>query len=187
MSNAVDIAKIHDTIYSWIASRSLVDNQHIFLEDPNIDRPEPPSISYKIISGPSRVGSQDDIETILNPDDSTTERVSGERLFTVSIKCYGPASLQDASNLYDSLELWTVQQLFQKNNIAYRTSDGVRDISLVIETGVEERHTFDLIIGATSIQTTDEQGEIDEIEMTKKIDNEAGETVEESTDTIVKP
>lgn len=183
MSNAVDIGKIYDSIYSWIASRNLVDPQHVFLEDPNADRPSPPSISFRLLTGPQTLGTTDSHK--YNPTEDVDE-VSGHRSLTVSIKSYGPKAIQTLINLKESLELFSVQQYLQSQNIAVWNAGNVLNISSELETGIETRGQLDLTLGVSSSQTDDE-GAIEHIEITDAtITKEDGSVLEETSYTIDK-
>ena len=157
--SAVDLNKICDTIYDWIASRNLVDKQKIYLEDPNVDRPTPPSISYRFLTLPTKIGSRDDIEYSGSGDIMT---VSGPRDFTMSLKVYGETSQQIVSDLKESLELFSVQQIFQAANLAVRNAGTPTDVSLELETGIEHRYSLDIVLGTMSIQSED-QGAIETV------------------------
>ena len=137
MSNAIDLAVVSDTIYAWINSRKLVDKQKIILEDQNVDRPKPPYISYRFLTGPVKIGTQDD-----QVYDEVTDSfvISGPRNMTISVKAYGNqnvSALQIMTNLQSSLEMQSVQQLFQSKNMAVIQAGNVLEISTEIETGIE--------------------------------------------------
>jgi len=184
MSNAVDLAFIEDTIYSWISSRNIVDNQKIFAEKPNIDRPIPPSITYDMLTLPAMIGSRDNISYSGTGDEMT---VSGDRELTVSIKSYGEPAAQNISNLRESIELFSVQQIFQASNMAVRIVNPPSDISELLETGIEQRFNMDVIFGVTSIQTED-QGAVETVEIVDaEVKDATGATVQTINDTIEKP
>ncbi len=182
--SAIDFDTIKDTIYSWIASRGLVDNQKIYEEDPNVDRPYPPSISYRMLTLPVKNGTTDNTSYSGSGDVMT---ISGDRLMTVSIKVYGDGASQLISDLCESLELFSVQQVFQSANIAVRNINAPQEISQEIETGIEERYNMDIIFGVTSIQSED-QGAIETVSIVNaKVKDVTGTEVQTLNDTIVKP
>ena len=184
MSNAVDLDSILDTIYSWIASRNLVDDQKIHIEDINIDRPLPPSISFRFLTLPSMVAGRDNAE-YSGVDDNII--ISGPRDLTISIKTHGVGAGQNASNLHNSLELDAVQQLFQASNIAVRVAETPQNISQELESGIEQQYNLDIIFGVTSIQTED-QGAIETINIVNaKVKDVTGATVQTVDETITKP
>jgi len=184
MSNATDIDYILDSIYSWIASRSVVDSQKIFKEDPNIDRPTPPSVSFRILSGPSVLGTSDTHK--YDPAEGG-DVVSGHRSVTISLKAYGEQSHQIMSNLQASLELISVREYFTTRNMAVWIVNPVLEISTVIETGIEDRHQLDITFGVSSIQTDDE-GEITTINIKDAtVVKEDGTVVDTINKTIDKP
>lgn len=187
MSNAVDLRIIQDTIYAWIASRKVVPNQKIILEDQNVDRPKPPYVSYRFLTGPVKIGTRDD-----QVYDSATDSflISGPRTISMSIKSYGTekvSALQLMTNLHGSLELNSVQQLFQSKNMAVHSLTNVLEISSVLETGIEDRAQMDIIFGVTSIQRED-QGEISTVNIVgAKIKDVTGADVETINDSVTKP
>jgi len=184
MSNATDLSSILDTVYSWISSRNLVDDQKIYIEDPNVDRPLPPSISYRMLTLPSSTGSRD--SSTYSEAKSLTV-ISGNRDLTISIKAYGENASQIISNLYNSFELESVQILFQAANMGVRVQNTPQDISQELETGIEERYNMDIIFGVSSIQEED-LGEIAVINIVDaKLKNEADEVVQTVNETITKP
>lgn len=184
MSNAVDLNYVLETIYSWIASRRLVNNQHVFLEDPNADRPSPPSISYRMLSGPTLLGTNDNHKYDVAED---ADVVSGHRTMSISLKSYGDNAIQNMVNLQASLELFSVQQYFQTRNIAIWNIGAVIEISSTLDTGIEERGQMDLILGVSSIQV-DNEGAIEHIVLKDAtINDEVGEVAEVINETIDKP
>ena len=186
MSNAIDIDKICDTIWAWINSRNVVEKPHqkIIQDDPNRDRPEPPYVSYDFLTGFVEVGTRDNQSYDVGEDAVV---VSGPRTFTMSIKAYGENAAQVMTNLHSSLELHSVQQLFQAANISKQTKGPVQKISVTLETGIEERYQMDVIFNASSILTED-QGEIRTVEITDaKVKDVTGADVQTINETITKP
>lgn len=187
MSNAIDLEVICDTIYAWVNSRKVVDKQKIILEDQNVVRPKPPYVSYRFLTGPVKIGTQDD-----QVYDEVTDSVviSGPRNMTISLKAYGTqkvSSLQIMTNLQASLEMQSVQQLFQSQNMAVVEAGNVLEISSALETGIEDRAQMDVIFGVTSI-VREEQGEIITVEIVDAVVKDVtGADVVEITDTITKP
>ena len=184
MSNVIDLDGIVDTLYSWISSRALYDNQKIYIEKLNQIRPTPPSISYDMLTLPQKIGTRDDTSYSGVGDVMT---ISGPRTFTVTFKTYGEGAGQNLSNLYESIELHSVQQLFQAANLAVHGSQAPQDISQEVETGIEERFNMDIIFGITSIQSED-QGAVETINIVDaKVKDVTGATVQTINEQIQKP
>lgn len=184
MPNAVSESTIKDLIYSWIASRDLISSdQRIYFEDQNIQRPRTPCISFAFLTGLIQVGGRDNSSY---DNDESSFVVSGPRNISVSIKSYGEGAGQIMNNLHASLELFAVQQLFQAQNIAVREAGPVQKLSLLLETGIEERYGMDLSLGVSSIQAED-QGSIDIVNYSGEVKDASGATLQTTDDTVTKP
>lgn len=179
MSNSVDINAIKDAVYDWVNSLNLVSPNNIVYEQLNADRPTTPYVSFKIISGPAKIGGRDNVAHITD----TSFNIHGPRRATISIKTYGSESLQIATNINDSTELDSVRSILFGYNIAIWGTGGVSDISALLETGFEERAQMDMIFGLTSEQS-DDKGAIETTVYSGTIKKEDGSTAATPGDTV---
>lgn len=184
--NAIDIDSICNTIWEWIDSLGLegVSSQDIYLEDPNARRPDPPSVSYRFLTGPIKQGARDNRRYDVANDIWQTV---GHRDITVSMKTYGKVAYQNAVNIQASVELQSVQDILQAGNIAVRSATTIQEVSQELESGIEERFSLDVIIGVSSCQEED-LGAIEEVVITDaKVRDPEGTEVETINETITKP
>jgi hypothetical protein len=145
-NNVLKISDIKESIYKWVASLKFVSiNNNIVYEEQNQKRPVGDYVSYKIMTLPTKRGTDSQIH--ISGDNF---KLSGHRTFTVSIKSYGKNAAQIITDLHSSLEMDSVRNIFRQYNIAIWEHGSPRDISAILETGFESRAFLDITFGTRS-------------------------------------
>jgi hypothetical protein len=151
----MNLQAIQDGIYDWIFSVTSnvsyvsVGAEQIVWREQAAALPPRPAIGLKLLTGPMRVGSFDDV---LNAGDDTNCVVGGQRTISVSIQLYGDQSStfslnQLAADLSASLTKATILETLYSKGIAIFDIGDISDISAVEESEFEKRLNFDIVIG----------------------------------------
>ena len=151
-----------DALHEWAKKVSGI--QTIWFNQ-RAPRPLPPYVGLNIISGPRKVGDDN-----LRQDSPGVFFAAGMRYFTLSVNVYGDNANEIASNLTDSLELPSIQELLRKSDIAIVTTSDVRILDQLLETDVEGRAQFDFQFATSVNKVDDGVGYIDKVEITNEID-----------------
>ena len=152
----LNIVEIQNAIYDWVLSvvdpltYVDIDADNIVWREQSVALPPRPCIGLKLLTGPMRTGSFDDV---IDVGDDVNCHVSGQREMSVSIQVYGNSrggsanTNQVAADLSASLTRPTILQNLIANGIAIFDIGDISDISAVEESEYEERHQFDIKIG----------------------------------------
>lgn len=160
---SVNIIQIQDALFDWannvLSVRKAKDingnvlDVNVFWREQGAPTPKRPSVGLKILSGPDRVGSFDNV---CDAGDGENVIVGGHRVMTISVQTYGcsdisnPFSYQAAVDLHASLTRPTVLEGLRANGISIHDIGVVQDISFVEETEYEERASLEIRIGVAS-------------------------------------
>lgn len=89
------------------------------------------------------------------------------KVFTLSVRVYGPGCMDVSEKIRDSLDLETVRQEFELLGLATEPPDPTQDLSSELESGFEERAGFDVRVHFVS-ETADPVGTIEHAELTNE-------------------
>ena len=135
---------ILDGLSSWAAT---ITGQTIFWEDQrnkNAPRPSTDYISMRVISGPRKEGSFDEVR-----EDTGVFYLSGQRSFTVSVQAYGAAAMMEIQALQDYLESIDTLAAFNTIGIALTNDPDIQNLSEKLDTYIEDRFQMDLIFNTS--------------------------------------
>lgn len=133
----------------------------------NGERPPKPYVTLKIISGPRKLGLDDELR-----QEGDKFYLVGQRAYTLSIKSFGTDfidGLEDLSTCLDDPDYW--EALKEEADIAVTDRGDVSDISAKLETGFEKRATLDIIFNSSNNKITN-IGPIESVEVTGSLKNE---------------
>lgn len=155
----LSIANIRNTLFNWadITSGGLVPSENIFFREQSAPAPARPSIGIKILSGPSRTSSFDDViprcDSSGNPIPGEF-LVSGQRTMLISINTYGdnrdflkPVAFDSIINLHSSLVAPNALDILRMGGISVQKIEDIRNLSEIEESEFEDRYNFDFMIG----------------------------------------
>lgn len=161
---AYNLTIIMDTIFDWIKDNvepswfsTQVEN-HIIWADQSGTQPKSPFITLKIISGPTEVGSTDDL---IYDEENETVKIDGLRSITVSIQAFGGKSNEILAQLQASLQFPNVNDYFRSKGLSAYDNSSISDISTPLDTIFEKRSTMDVLFYVpfefeTTIETIEE-------------------------------
>lgn len=182
----LDWPKVKENLFNWVRGEidlgniSVPEEQVIFREQ-SAPLPPRPCVTLKIISGPRRLGSTDNIKFRQGTDDIWD--VGGQRAITLSVQVFGN-NLQHGDNaqaianalnvslhkmtVTDQLRAGILDGATRKGSIAVWEVGDISDISALEETEFEDRAQFDVILGVVD-SVEDQPGVIEEVETTPDI------------------
>lgn len=103
-----------------------------------------PALPYTSIQYLSNVGEINDFEQFDQTDNLV--KLFGNREVTYTLNCYGNNALDEANKLQGSIRTTTVRAKLAEN-VAIRIwrTESIRDLSLLVDSGFEERAAFDIV------------------------------------------
>ena len=138
---------IRDAIFDWVRDYSLsncfpslVEN-HILWADQDGHQPKPPYIALKIISGPTKIGSMDEM---FMDETTNTLKVDGLRTITLNIEVFGSDALEITTRLEASLQFPQVAEYFRARDMSAYDNSGITDVTELLETIYEQRASMDV-------------------------------------------
>ena len=160
--------EIQDALYDWVFSViGQTVGENIVWRNQKAQLPPRPVATLKVISGPDRVGSFDDV--LYSGNDATGFNVGGHRTYSIGVQIFGSQDVRDgtayqlASDLHASLTRPTILQTLCAAGIAIHEKGTVTDISAVEEDGFENRAQMDILIGVAS-NVEDQPGFIETVD-----------------------
>lgn len=153
-------------LYDWVKAR-VGSSIEVIFEDPNAPRPQPPYISLRALTGSVKIGGRDDARY-----EDGVMKTQGQRRFTLQVKAFGELSHDRLADIRDSVDQDSVIQQLEAVGLAIQDEGDVADISLEIETGIEERASVDFQVGFTS-SVEEEVDEIEDVELENLINGES--------------
>lgn len=160
-----NIKTIQKAIYDWITSEL---EMQVVWETPNVPRPKTPHASLNFIAGPVKIG-HDGLKHLTGED----FEVRGQRTMTLNIQVHGPNAFEPMLGIHASMDNPVVLEALRKAGIAIWTEGAVSDVSLEVESGIEDRFSMDVIIGVAS-NITVQPGYIDKVEAEGNVEDEEG-------------
>lgn len=137
-------------------------NTSVIFFRPNAPRPALPYTSIQYLSN---VGEINDFEEF--DQDDNMVKVFGNREVTYTLNCYGDNALDEANKLQGSLRTTLVREKLAEN-VAIRIwrLEQILDLSLLIDSGFEERAAFDIVFNIPMEDGSTEQdlGYFDNVE-----------------------
>ena len=124
-------------------------------------RPKKPFTTIKILSGPTTVSFSDNLRfksDPLGPNDPRTENspspvysLGGIRGYSVSLQAFGVGSQDNLQFLQDIMNSPEVVENFKlAGDIAIVSRGSIIDLSALIDTGYERRHSLDIVFNSAS-------------------------------------
>jgi len=180
VQHAVDYEEVRKVVHRWASRFSDVT---CIWEKPDKPRPKLPYIALHVLT-PKIKSGQDDV--IQKTNDTYT--VSGQRSMVVSVTShYADQEDEEAinviSNLEASLENPIALEVLRAGGLAYWSNTQVQDISTALETGFENRITFDVTFGLVS-SIDEDVGRIESTQVDGQIKDAEDNTVVEPSITI---
>jgi hypothetical protein len=130
---------IQDSIRSAVLAAG--DNTSVIFYRPNAPRPELPYTSIQFLLN---AGEIDDIEAFDQTDNMV--KLFGNREVTYTLNFYGDNALDEANTVQGKIRTTTVRQILAENvSIRIWRMEQVRDLSLLMDSGFEERAAFDIV------------------------------------------
>lgn len=158
-------ADVEDAFYEWAAKAAGV--EVVFSEQSNV-KLDAPFITLKVISGPKRMGSTDDLEYVSGDD----FKIIGRREMTISVQAFGCEAFDILSNLSTSFSEPDVQGFFQSKNIGIVDEGSPNDLTNLLDTDFQGRASMDIRfyvldvkqVKVGTIRKTNVTGEIDTLD-----------------------
>jgi len=157
--------EIENILYGWI--NGLLSMTAIFAYP---DAPRPTS-SYVLINFLTdiQLGTHE-INSVLQPDESTNNTYSALNEVTFSINTYYDGAFQKAVDIQKSLMKLTVEEYLFNNGLGFINMTQIQKIPELIDKKWEERAQFDISFSVRK-ETTENIETIKKIELTNEIDN----------------
>jgi hypothetical protein len=169
---AITWATLRDDLNDWIVS---ITSSTVIWGRQTDAQPPPQYITLNIISGPVKLGSEDELRFNSSNDKFST---AGLRQFTLSIQSYGATAIQDMSDIMGSLDDPNVFEDLRSKGMSIVNTPSILDLSQILETVYEGRASMDLImttpdnreLALTYISTVNIDGDIDDGRVTMNFD-----------------
>ncbi|MFX0205151.1 MAG: LIC_12616 family protein [Candidatus Hodarchaeota archaeon] len=155
--------QLREKVRSWIISVLPEDNEitRVIFANKNYTRPALPYISVNMTSI-SKVG-----QAYVPYDTAAGVRnVTYHEDFTVSIQSYGAETDVYLQTLKDSLQLEETRQYVRSLGLAIRNDNDIRNISIQIDSEIEERYLYEVFMGVAQ-DTQEDVGYIEDVEITE--------------------
>jgi hypothetical protein len=163
---------IEDPIVAWVAA--IHPDATIVWAKENAPRPAPPFVVLDIIAGPFSVGPS---EERYKQQDTFTYAV--RKRATLNLQVFADDALVRAAAVEAAIELPSRQSILQAAGIAVWGSEGVRDLTELLDTAFEPRAGLDLFLSWPA-PVDDAPGEIRRVQATGTLDST---TIEADIDT----
>lgn len=161
------LAVVKDALYDWVKKelQGQVDGTSIIWRDQSQPLPSRPCVAMKIVSGPHRVGFQDN----LGIDENGKTGAGGQRTLVVSMQVFGNTQMQGtqpaaqvAIDLNASLSKPSVLAQLRSKGVAIQNQGEVTNLTDVEETQYEERAEFSVMLGVAE-NVVDDPGYFDDV------------------------
>jgi len=116
-------------------------NTRVIFFRPNAPRPQLPYTSIQYLSNVGEIGDFEEFD-----QDDNQVKTFGNREVTYTLNCYGDNAIDEANTLQGSLRSTTVRAILAAT-VAIRiwNLEAIRDLSLLVDSGFEERQAFDIV------------------------------------------
>lgn len=116
-------------------------NTRVIFFRPNAPRPQLPYTSIQFLSN---VGEINDFEQMDQADNLV--KTYGNREVSYTLNCYGDNALDEVNKLEGSLRTTSVRaKLAETVAIRIWRTEAIRDLSILVDSGFEERAAFDIV------------------------------------------
>ena len=116
-------------------------NTRVIFFRPNAPRPQLPYTSIQFLSN---VGEINDFEQMDQVDNLV--KTYGNREVSYTLNCYGDNALDEVNKLEGSLRTTSVRaKLAETVAIRIWRTEAIRDLSILVDSGFEERAAFDIV------------------------------------------
>jgi hypothetical protein len=154
-SSSIEWSSIKIALVRWAKENSGINKKgrHIWANSKGA-QPDLPYVTLKITSGPTKLGTTDELRY-----NQTTQKfeTTGLRQFTLEVNSYGKDSLDIMTRLQLSIEQPEVVEFFRVHNMAVSHNNPViLDVGSLLETVIEERHSMELLFSTSYILETSE-------------------------------
>lgn len=138
--------------------------QDVIWQDQNSPQPDIPYVTLKIIQGPNQIGIDDSMDyNSGTPDNYSLE---GMDAWTLNVQTYGEDSLQIINEFKVFLQDPELTEFINSKEITFLKPEGIIDVTILLETTFESRHSLDLIV-YTKHASISNVSIIEDIEITK--------------------
>jgi hypothetical protein len=168
---SLKIASIQRTLYNWMVRETdgVIDKESIIWRDGSEALPPRPCVTMKIVSGPQRVGLQDNLTYI----SGNQFNIGGQRVMVLSVQIFGnrqigPMAYQLGLDLNSGLSKLTVLDHLRAGGIAVQGQGQVNNITALEESEYEERAQFDVTLGVAQ-NVVDDPGIIETAVLTPDV------------------
>lgn len=163
-------ADIKTALYVWVSEQTSITT---IWANQNKPQPDAPYVTLNIISGPTKLGMDDDMVW-----DSTASEfiLAGQRQFTLSIQAYGNDSISAMSDLLSSIDIPSIHTDLSNAKLAIANTPSILDLTAMLETTFEDRRGMDVqfyTVDNTSITLSS----IERVEIEGTLTTPAGSTI----------
>lgn len=150
--------ELQNAIYNWVNANVSGVNQ-ILWRNQNVSRPDVPFIDMQI-----NPISKESYDVIFKPKDGQDADVKGNRRFTLNIQHFGFGGYDRLNGLRNALETTAGREKLTNAGISFIDDDGILDLSELVDTRFEPRHSIDLFFYFMETYATD-AGQIDTVKV----------------------
>jgi len=117
-------------------------NERVIFFRPNAPRPQLPYTSIQFLSNVGEIGDFEEFD----PEDNLV-KTWGSRAVTYTLNCYGDNAIDEVNSLQGSMRSTTVRAILAETaEIRIWNLEAIRDLSLLLDSGFEERAAFDILL-----------------------------------------
>jgi hypothetical protein len=117
-------------------------NERVIFYRPNAPRPQLPYTSIQYLSNVGEIGDFEEFD-----QDDNQVKTFGNRAVTYTMNCYGDNAPDEVNTLQGSLRSTTVRAILAETvKIRIWNLEAIRDLSLLVDSGFEERAAFDMLL-----------------------------------------
>jgi len=175
----MNITTIENALFDWADAQTTLD---VVWVDENAPRPDDPYFSLRMMNS-ARIG-----QDFVDVPDGTTElaTITGNRDIIIEVQSYGAGAWSAIEGMRTSLSKPSVQAALRANGLVYVDSTPITNLTLPIESRMEERRVFEATF-RTAEQVTDDLGVIETVNVGATVKDTDGSTAYSGTITVPEP